>query len=224
VHGEVLLFGGEFGNETDSNQTWTWDGVDWTQRHPDNSPAGRFDAGLAFDPATDQMLLFGGGHVGGGTSGDTWIWDGTNWAQQHPVRSPAARSALRMVSDGSRGEIVLFGGFDPNGFKVYGDTWVWDGRNWTQMTTPVHPGARYDFLFDYMDSVHRSVLFGGWSVPFGDTWSWDGATWTKHHPPTSPSPRGAPAGAFDAAREANVLFGGYDDTTGGFLGDTWTLP
>jgi hypothetical protein len=33
-----------------------------------------------------------------------------------------------MAWDGARGQIVMFGG---DAGEVFGDTWVWDGSNWT---------------------------------------------------------------------------------------------
>jgi hypothetical protein len=37
--------------------------------------------------------------------------------------------------------VVLFGG--DNDFQYVGDTWIWDGANWTQVETP-GPSPRVD--------------------------------------------------------------------------------
>ena len=56
---QVVLFGG-WGAEGVFNDTWIWDGQDWSQLHPSNSPSGeasRF-ANLAFDPIRQAIVLY----------------------------------------------------------------------------------------------------------------------------------------------------------------------
>ena len=40
----LVLFGGTFGGtlSTNFNDTWVWDGTNWTQKSPITSPPGRF--------------------------------------------------------------------------------------------------------------------------------------------------------------------------------------
>jgi hypothetical protein len=124
---EVVLFGGGgLGGLLDD--TWTWDGTDWTQRIPAHSPSARERMGMADDAAHGQVVLFGGSS--GNFLGDTWTWDGTDWTKRTPVHSPSARHALGMAYDAARGQVVLFGGF--GGGNYLGDTWTWDGTDWTQ--------------------------------------------------------------------------------------------
>src|SRR5207253_721251 len=80
----------------------------------------------------------GAGHVLGGT----WTWDGSNWTQQAPATSPPARDNAALVADPGTGQVVLFGGRDTSGFRSIGDTWTWDGSNWTQRTPTTSPPAR----------------------------------------------------------------------------------
>jgi hypothetical protein len=84
-----------------------------------------------------------------------------------------------MAYDADRGEVVLFGG-DGNGWDgngILGDTWTWDGTDWTQRS-PVHaPSPRASMGMAY-DAAHgQVVLFGGFLGDFGDTWIWDGTDW-----------------------------------------------
>jgi hypothetical protein len=124
----VVLFGGidDSGNVDD---TWTWDGTDWTKQTPANSPSTRQDMGMDYDAARSQVVLFGG--VGDGdVLGDTWIWDGKDWTQQSPADSPVSREGLGLAYDAARSQVVLFGGVGDSG--NLGDTWTWDGTDWTQ--------------------------------------------------------------------------------------------
>lgn len=118
-HGGVLLFG------LADNQTWAWDGSNWIQQSPTNSPPLRYSASMAHNPQNRQVVLFGGGDVIGANTGETWEWSGTNWAQRFPASSPSARSRHAMVEDSARGNIVLFGGMTDSG--AVGDTWVTAG-------------------------------------------------------------------------------------------------
>ena len=53
------------------------------------------------------------------------------WTQRHDFGpSPRVRSA--MAYDSMRRSVVLFGG-DPVRAALIGDTWQWDGADWTQL-------------------------------------------------------------------------------------------
>ncbi|HSC12442.1 MAG TPA: hypothetical protein VLC97_15825, partial [Rhodanobacteraceae bacterium] len=102
------------------NDTWLWDGTNWTQLAPPESPSARDSAAIAYDSAHEQLVLFGGTSFGG-ILDDTWVWGGTNWTQLSPPHSPSARYRSSMASDLVRGGLVLFGG---NDFDSYlNDTW-----------------------------------------------------------------------------------------------------
>ena len=45
---------------TNFNDTWAWDGLNWTQLSPTTSPAVRQFAGMAYDPIRDRTVLYGG--------------------------------------------------------------------------------------------------------------------------------------------------------------------
>jgi hypothetical protein len=81
-----------------------------------------------------------------------------------------------MAYDAAHAQVVLFGGWDAHRFL--GDTWTWDGSDWTQRT-PVHsPSVRRAHAMAY-DAAHaRVVLFGGYGDGFlNDAWAWDDTDW-----------------------------------------------
>jgi uncharacterized protein (TIGR03437 family) len=130
VHGQVIVFGGTgcngSGAETtveDLNDTWAWDGTNWTQLSPKNSPSARSSFAMAFDATDGQVVLFGGANGNGGDLNDTWIWDGTNWTQESPQASPSARDSYSLAYDSARSQIVLFAGRP----GILADTWLWTG-------------------------------------------------------------------------------------------------
>lgn len=86
-HGGVVLFGGDtlppsYGDWMSVDETWVWDGTDWTQQKTGQSPEPRSFAGMA--AAGGQVVLFGGGNFGGSfvSPSGTWTWDGATWTKQ----------------------------------------------------------------------------------------------------------------------------------------------
>jgi uncharacterized protein (TIGR03437 family) len=225
AHGQVVLFGGQGSSEgivSSLNDTWVWDGSNWIQKSPQNSPpiGNGNEPAMAYDSAHGQVVLFGGGYAAGPYT-YTWVWDGTNWTQVFPMISPPLRQAHAMVYDPVHGQVVLFGGVQGNNFSFLNDTWVWDGANWTQKFPTTSPLARAGHAMAY-DSVHgKVVLFGGVgsSVIYGDTWLWDGSNWTQTPGESGPPARDDHAMAYDSAQGEVVLFGGFNGSHD--LNDTW---
>jgi hypothetical protein len=118
-----------------------------------------------------------------------------------------------MSDDPADGGVLLFGGFD--GDDPVGDTWIWNGTDWTQRFPAHAPKVRYGMGMAYDAANDQVTLFGG--RRFNDTWTWDGADWTdrtiKHAP--APYQRNDLGLAYDAGHSQVVLFGGC-------CGDTWT--
>jgi hypothetical protein len=216
---ETVLFGGVgTANDPfeDNQDTWEWDGIKWTEIAVDGPPK-RNAHGLAYDSGRQQTVLFGGGVTFDGRLQDTWELQSTQWTERHPVAKPDERVGLGMAYDSARGRTVLFGGnFD----TYFGDTWEWDGANWTQVAT-TGPKRRSFPYMAYDSARRRTVLFGGQNATttFGDTWEWDGANWTQVAT-TGPEPRLAGAAAYDSGRGKVVLFGG-DSTNSILRHDTW---
>jgi hypothetical protein len=212
--GNVVLFGGE--DSTGLLQdTFIWNGTDWSAPTPGNKPTARKYHAMA--PLGGNVVLFGGEDATGMLQ-DTWVWDGTTWNAQSPASSPTARRYHAMASLG--GNIVLFGGEDSTGMLQ--DTWVWDGATWNAQSPATSPPARKHHTMAYNSSLGRVVLMGGEGASgrMDDTWAWDGTNWNQL-PKTSTSPvaRRYHASAYDGARGKVVIFGG--DGASGRLGDTW---
>jgi hypothetical protein len=169
------------------------------------------------------VVLFGGTPDGSTVLGDTWTWDGSNWTLQTPAASPSARGGAVMATDPATGHVVLFGGDSTGGSTLLGDTWTWDGSNWTLQTPAASPPARGYAAMAADPATGHVVLFGG--TPGGtvlaDTWTWDGSNWTLQAPAASPPARYGATMATDPSGRV-LLFGG---TPGGgtVLGDTWSI-
>lgn len=135
--------------------------------------------------------------------------------------SGPVRMSHAMAYAGSGNLTLLFGGW--NGVELKGDSWVWDGSTWMQLSPPTQnpsPRKNHAMVYDWQRDV--TLLFGGTNGgALDDTWVWDGPVWTDVSPITaSPSGRAYHAMAQDSTRGVIVLFGGFD-TVDTYFGDTW---
>lgn len=237
THGQVVLFGGYdalLGNDF-LNDTWVWDGSNWTQKSPISSPPPRWHSAMAYDSAHGQVILFGGQVgvccVGGTFLKDTWVWNGATWSSKTPETGPPALFGHAMAYDSAHGQVVLFGGQSSFTSLPLNDTWVWDGSSWTQKTPQTRPPARFGYAMAFDSARGQVILFGGhhrlgYSDDLNDTWVWDGVNWSQKSPQNSPPARSSHAMAYDAGHGQVVLFGGADDYTTVFnmpeiFNDTW---
>lgn len=209
----VVLFGGtDTGNAL--SDAWDWDGTAWTSRSGD--PLARSGHAMATDPGGGSVVLFGGWDGIRTMLGDTWLHDGSRWAVG--PGGPPPRRFCAMALDPVRGRVVLFGGSD--GSVSLADTWEWDGRAWTPVTTSTVPPARQGHALAWDPASNRVLMFGGSGVAstLSDTWAYDGVDWRLLTPANSPTPRARHAMASDRARGRVVLFGGAGAA---IFGDTW---
>jgi hypothetical protein len=130
------------------------------------------------------------------------------------IPKPETRFGHAMATLDSK--VVLFGGFGSSGYL--GDTWEWDGSNWTQKFPETSPAARYRPAMATRGST--VVLFGGMDSSgnlLSDTWEWDGTNWSLKTPSTNPPARYVHA--MVTLGSTVILFGGYDYVS--YLNDTW---
>ncbi|MCU1430717.1 MAG: peptidase and in kexin sedolisin [Actinomycetia bacterium] len=214
------LFGGySIPGGTVFDDVWAWDGTDWTDVTSTPRPSARSGASATYDAARGVVVLFGGSCSTSTSCADTWEFDGTTWTQRSPAHAPAAREGAAMAYDPAAGTTVLFGGGDSNlgvSGTVYGDTWQWDGTDWSQGAPTTPPSARAYAAMSYDPTKEQVVLFGGVDHLHGidmgralsDTLTFDGSNWTNLVNDNNPTPRAFSAMAFDAASQSTVLFGG----------------
>ncbi len=225
--GQVVLFGGDTFNGKDVAlaDTWIWDGKTWSQRVVSPSPPGRIGAAMAYDAASKQLVLFSGAGTLGAPEDDTWIWNGVAWHQVRPATSPPARTDAAIAYDPAIDKIVLFGGWKPGENAKYGDTWTWDGTNWTKLSPTydaASPAAEAVMAYDTVN--HYLVMFGGLHAQAtNEMFAFVDDEWGNVTFPTGakqPAARDATVMASDDANRTIVLFGGEE--TGGSANDTWT--
>src|SRR5262249_48399734 len=101
----VLFGGGSFIVGGGFQDTWEWNGNDWTQMTPVTSPSARAGHAMAFDAARGRVVMFHGNQY---TSSEVWEWDGSNWSPGatppvSPVEPGPGPSAPAMAEDLAHG-------------------------------------------------------------------------------------------------------------------------
>jgi len=170
----VVMAGGERTSPTGA--TWVWDGSNWHRNasvpYPASSTGLNYPT-MAYDPTVQAIVLFGGitGVIGQST---TWEWTGSAWTQLSPVTVPPARRAAVSIYDAALGGVVMFGGYGGivRGTRSLGDTWLFDGSNWSTVRVgTTRPAPRGDAQMG-IAPTGAALLFGGstTSGPAADTW------------------------------------------------------
>ena len=160
----------------------------WIQIHPKHTPGARANSAIAYDSVRGRLVLFGGLSEWIGATfhheRDTWEWDGNDWIEMKPKTLPPPRAGHMMAYDEKRGVVVMFGGEDKTGNFMLGDTWIWDGKDWRQMSPTSYPSARRGGQMFYDPQTEKVILTGGFYYATGkvftyvyDTWAWNGKDW-----------------------------------------------
>jgi cysteine-rich repeat protein len=202
----IVLFGGYAGMAPGianafPDDTWEWDGADWTQLQTTIPPLGRAGAVMAYDPVRAVTVLAGGYQDGTPPPRDTWELVGTTWTSRG--------AAPATLDDG--GALA----FDPAASAMVAwagsVTWRYSQGTWTALAAS-GPGARFQPIL-ITDPVGREVaLFGGQSqgVNLGDTWRWSGDAWSLAPPAFTPPARTFAGAAYDPLTATAWVFGGND--------------
>ncbi len=178
----------------------------------------RYQHAMTFDTVRGVAVMFGG-RSASGVFNETFERGDGNWIRR-TTGGPAGRAGHSMAFDSERQRVVLFGGATSvSGGGLVGDTWEWDGANWTRVAV-VGPSPRRRAAMAFDPIRRQTVLFGGASssAVFGDTWIWDGANWSQRTVP-GPSARAGAGLAFDPTLNKIVLVGGQAGID--VLADTW---
>ena len=224
---QLVLFGGCCDGHGDFySDTWYWDGRAWTQAAPGLGPSPQPSPAVVYDPATRQLLLYDDGEAPADT---TWLWTGTGWAPAVTAGGPSGRGLASLAYDEATKRVVLFGGAaggQAASRSFDGDTWNWDGKQWSQAAT-AGPAPRAGAALVYDSAAGKLLLWGGTglsassylnnglvhdTVAFTDSWVWDGRRWTPVGGPTPPVDDLGSHLVYDAATKQVVLFGGTRDT------------
>jgi hypothetical protein len=172
-------YGGEVGGISFAADTWTWDGSDWTERHPLHHPV-LFVPDAAYDFARSDIVLtsWGTGAM------ETWTYDGSDWTRHALAngKPDPPRSQFPMAFDPTSETVLLFGGFNLGGADTT-RVWEWDGQDWRQ--TPAHSPFKPLSAVCAPDLENHSILIYDEELQ-PSTWRWDGTAFQQLKPPHQP--------------------------------------
>ncbi len=165
--GVVVMYGGSDSSLNGFlDDTWTYDGTDWTQRTPAAPPSARGFHQMAYSPVYKRIVLFGGVHVFERFT-DTWLYDTAQntWTQLHTPTSPSLRIFFGMAWDETRHKMMIYGGFDSR--APVNDTWELDGFSWRRRHPVSAPNTPPTPMMVYDIARRQPIIFGGFS---DETW------------------------------------------------------
>jgi hypothetical protein len=196
---------------TPLDDTWEWDGDQWSPVDAGTSSAGWYGARPVWDEAQGRLLLVGGqSPFQPDASLPVWVMDGGAWVPLSTSPALPQRFAPAVSSSASRGGVVMQGGQ-----AAHGETWLLDGSTWSAL--PVGPDL-------YRHSVVESDRFGGPLLRRPGSLGWQ--TWlldTSWAPLAIPGEAtiGGAQLASAPARQEVVAFGQYPWWAGARIGAGW---
>jgi hypothetical protein len=203
-----------------SQETWEWDGQDWTQK--DAQPPSACDhVEMVYDAASGESILFSGLDPSEQPVNETWSWNGEEW-KFLSQEGPESRGHFGFVYDPNHNQILLYGGYTSTTTDEF---WAWKDGAWKEVDLS-GPGTLSHFGMTYDTTANALYIFGGatsrstFSSFTDQTWVLSDGRWRELSPASSPSERGAPAMGYDPMRKRVVLYGGFDSSQDN-LDDTW---
>src|SRR5690606_5951708 len=187
ARGVAVLYGGLASNITippPTNETWEWDGTNWSQASPTASAGNRYRYGACFDFLSNRIVMYGGNttQLLGMPNNQTWEYEGSTWSLVTTTGNPGPRDRPAMCFAAAIGKSVMFGGADGSGLTD--TTWLYDGvlHSWTQVAIAgAKPPARNGASMTYDSVRHVCILTGGQDLAgaLSDTWTFDGQSWIE---------------------------------------------
>ncbi len=174
---EVVLFGGAYNTGGSTlNDTWTYQGDDWSQVPTAVAPAPRFSMTMSYDPIDQYVLLFSGWSPSQPLSfGDSWTFANGTWTNITTAYGPIPRNYAAMVFDPALDASIMTGGHVEA--NAYSDTWAQNtSSGWQHIATGAAPPARWGLELAYDGASGTLYLFGGVygtdgnAIFFNDTW------------------------------------------------------
>ncbi len=227
ARGMAVLFGGSVQTENGRvhySETWLWNGAQW-ELATDEGPDPRNLRAMVYDSVRERIVLVGGVRYDADCDcwvhlQDTWEWDGSSWIESTAPPMPWANQTA--FFDAEAGQTLVFGGSSSQGGGQMGDTYTFDGTDWTPAASD-GPSPRMGAAGGYSEAKAFGVLFGGRECsacgPMEDLWVWRNQHWIEWTGVDVPPGREGVL-VYDSNREVFVLYGGLVNNVGP-LDDHW---
>lgn len=217
----LVLLGGYLETKTYCNETWEYNGHEWSHI-PIAGPPANGSFSLAYDQYRGMVVFVGGDR-------ETWEYDSKTWRRADLPEAPPITGFGAMAYDLNRRICLLYGGeTEPAPGKVLpaltDQTWRYDGFEWARVDVPGPPARKYHQMV-YDAARKRFVMFGGFNGRLlNDTWEFRETGWHKVNTRDAPKPRRDFSLTYDPTGKRTLLFGGHPggDELWAFNGTNWT--
>ncbi|MCB9879263.1 MAG: hypothetical protein H6835_16835 [Planctomycetes bacterium] len=168
--GVTVLFGGELdpSGQVVTDETWEWNGSDWTQRTLPHTPSARSDMGICYDPLHQRVMMHSGYEGPLSLARDLWSYDGADWTLVSEGEGPPATYNAGLVWHPGRQRLLTCVQEVP-----HLGTWSWDGASWHHECGVAAPTTRRVFQMAYEPANDRVVVYGGdigSAATYSETW------------------------------------------------------
>jgi hypothetical protein len=117
IRRRIVLYGGIQGwSGYGLDDTWEWDGTNWSARQPSQRPPPMHGHAMAYDLRRSRVLAYGG--IG---RFELWAWDGATWTFV-PATDLGPRWLPGFAYDIARDQLVMHGGLVVP--STFGSTWL----------------------------------------------------------------------------------------------------
>ncbi len=138
--------------------TWEWDGKQWLQLQPANSPPDCHVARLQYAPWLGGCVLVGGWINSWTFAQDTWLWDGINWQKLPVADLPSYPTAgiHAAITDPNRQRILTF--FNP--YSSIDNVFELSTHTLSTDTEEVSLGKTITFTLDLPQEPNKTWVLG----------------------------------------------------------------
>jgi len=211
----ILYTGGICATSGSTEETYTWDGTNWTKVELTSFAGLYFGSALTFDADRGNAVLFGGAPASGSLLSTTFTFADKAWLAVGDINYPVPRSLFTFTTDPAHKVVYLFGGL--NDATVFYDFWTYQNGMFRPQTQSNQPSDCSSPIAAYDSDRSKLVVLCSGSA----TWEYDGTTWTQYDSTkTAPPAHRFSSLVYDQNLKKIVFFGGYDGT---YLNQTWTF-
>jgi hypothetical protein len=210
----ILYTGGICATSEATEETYEWDGTNWTKIELASFVGSFFGSALTFDADRQNAILFGGAPSAGALLAATYTYANKAWLAVGDVNYPVPRSLFTFTTDPVHKVVYLFGGV--NDATVFYDFWTYQNGMFRPQLQSNQPSDCSSPTGAYDTDRSKLVVLCSGSV----TWEYDGINWTQFDSTkTAPPAHRFSSLVYDPTLKKTVFFGGYDGT---YLNQTWT--
>jgi hypothetical protein len=213
----ILYTGGVCATSIGTEETYEWDGTNWTKIELTSFAGTYIGSALTFDPDRQNAVLFGGAPGSGALLSGTYTYANKAWTGIGDLDYPVPRSLFTFATDTVNKVVYLFGGV--NDATVFYDFWTYQNGMFHPQTLSNQPLDCSSPIGAYDTDRSKLVVLCSGSA----TWEYDGSTWAQYDSSkTAPPAHRFASIVYDQSLKKIVFFGGFDANSI-YLDQTWTF-